>query len=148
MRALLTLILLLASGPVLADSCGDLIGRVTAATQAEIGNRSLDYATFTVATDTTLTLACGGSYPSSVGAQFRGETPPDTYYALFGRAGHAVTGIEAGIIEAAAHRARDAASRLRHSNVDAGGVRVTCSVSTGEKGPLTLCAVIESTDRS
>lgn len=148
MRALLALLLVIACGPALADDCGDLVGRVTAETRAEVGNRSLDYATFTLGPDTTLTLACGGAHPSSVGAQFRGETPPDSYFALFGRAGQAVTGVAAGVIEAAAHRARDAASRLRHSNVDAGGVRVTCSVSQAEKGPLTLCAVIESADRS
>ncbi|WP_336485292.1 ABC transporter ATPase [Methylobacterium nigriterrae] len=146
MRAILTALLLTAGTPALADECGDLIDRVASETKAEIGNRSLDFANFTLAPDTTLTLACGT--PSSVGAQFRGEKPPEAYFALFGRAGHAVTGIDAATIEQAAHTARDAATRLRHSNVDAGGARVTCSVTTSEKGPFTLCAVIEHSDRS
>jgi hypothetical protein len=146
MRTLLTILLLTTATPVLADSCGDLIDRVAAETKAEVGHRSPDFANFSVSADTSLTLACGE--PSSVGAQFRGETPPDAYYRLFGRAGQAVTGIDAATIETAAHAARDAASRLRHSNVDAGGARITCSVTNSGKGPLTLCAISEHSDRS
>ena len=97
----------------------------------------------------TLTLACGGPDLSSVGAQFRGANPPDTYYDTFGHAGHAVTGIAASVIAEAAHKAQAAAVRLRHSNVDLGGARVTCSAMVSpDKGPLTLCAVIEHSDRS
>lgn len=148
MRALLVGLLLTVSSPALADECGDLIDRIVGETAATHTNRSSDYATFAAGDGTTLTLSCGAPQLSSVGAQFRGETPPDAYYALFGKAGHAVTGIDAGVIEAAAHTARESASRLRHSNVDAGGARVTCSVSRSETGMLTLCAVIEHSDRS
>src|ERR1700712_613602 len=146
MRTILTILLLTTATPALADSCGDLIDRVVAETKAEIGNRSLDFANFALAPDTSLTLACGE--PSSVGAQFRGETPPDSYYRLFGRAGQVVTGIDAATMERAAPAARAAPARLRHSNVDAGGARITCSVTNSGKGPLTLCAVSEHSDRS
>ena len=41
------------------------------------------------------------------------------------------------------------ATKLRHSNVDLGGARVTCSAMVSpDKGWLTLCAVIEHSDRS
>ncbi|WP_375453594.1 ABC transporter ATPase [uncultured Methylobacterium sp.] len=148
MRALLLVALLLTPLPALADECGDLIDRIVGETAATQADRRSDYANFTAGDGTTLTLSCAAPQLSSVGAQFRGETPPDAYYALFGKAGHAVTGIDAGVIEAAAHTAREAASRLRHSNVDAGGARVTCSVSRSETGALTMCAVIEHSDRS
>lgn len=148
MRALLVGLILALPVPALADECGDLIDKVAKETTASPGNRSTDFANFSAGDGTTLTLSCGGPQLSSVGAQFRGEAPPDAYYALFGKAGHAVTGIAADVIEAAAHKAREAASRLRHSNVDAGGARITCSVSAPDKGPLTMCAVIEHSDRS
>ena len=136
MRALLVGLILALPVPALADECGDLIDKVAKETAASPGNRSTDFANFTAADGITLTLSCGGPQLSSVGAQFRGEAPPEAYYALFGKAGHAVTGIAADAIEAAAHKAREAASRLRHSNVDAGGARITCSVSGTDKGPL------------
>lgn len=130
-------------------SCSDLIERVRTATGAEVAERSTDYARFAVGPETSLTLACGGGvHPSSVGAQHRGEAPPDAYFDLFGRAGHAVTGIGAELLRDAARQARDGAGRLRHSNVDAGGARITCSVTKNEAGPLTLCAVIERAERS
>ncbi|MCJ2093545.1 ABC transporter ATPase [Methylobacterium sp. J-072] len=111
--------------------------------------RRSDYAGFAVGPDMTLTLACGTPDLSSVGAQYRGASPPDAYYETFGRAGHAVTGIDAATITEAAHRAQAAAVRLRHSNVDLGGARITCSAMVSpDKGPLTLCAVIEHSDRS
>ena len=148
MRALLGLLLACTAAPALADECGDLVDRVAAETPAEVGERSADYANFRVGADTTLTLACGGSYASSVGAQFRGDAPPDAYYAVFGRAGHAVTGIAASVIEEAAHRTQATATRLRHSNIDVGKALVTCSAMASDKGPLTLCAVIERSERS
>jgi len=149
MRTLLAALALLAAGPALADECGDLVDRVASATKAEVGRRTSDFAEFTAGPDTTLSLSCGGIHPSSVGAQHRGETPPDAYYALFAGAGHAVTGIAEDILDAAARKARAEAQRLRHSNVSAGGALVTCSLMTKpDKGTLTLCAVIEQGDRS
>jgi hypothetical protein len=136
-------------GSARAQSCDTLVDKVTAETEAKIAERRSDYASFTAGPDMTLTLACGEPDLSSVGAQYRGANPPDAYYALFGHAGHAVTGIDAAVITDAAHRAQAAAVRLRHSNVDLGGARITCSsMISPEKGPLTLCAVIEHSDRS
>lgn len=132
-----------------ADACDTLVDRVTAETAARADERRRDYASFTAGPDTTLTLACGAPDASSVGAQFRGASPPDAYYDVFGHAGHAVTGIDAAVITEAAHRAQAAAVRLRHSDVDLGGARITCSAMVSpDKGPLTLCAVIEHSDRS
>jgi hypothetical protein len=141
----------LAAGPgsAAAQSCDSLVDKVTAETAAKAAERRSDYASFTAGPDMTLTLACGEPNLSSVGAQFRGANPPDSYYDVFGRAGHVVTGIDASVITEAAHRAQAAATKLRHSNVDLGGARVTCSAMVSpDKGPLTLCAVIEHSDRS
>lgn len=136
-------------GSAAAQSCDTLIDRVTTETTAKVAERRSDYASFTAGPDMTLTLACGSPDLSSVGAQFRGASPPDSYYDLFGHAGHAVTGIDAAVITEAAHRAQAVATKLRHSNVDLGGARVTCSAMVSpDKGPLTLCAVIEHSDRS
>jgi hypothetical protein len=146
LRPALAATCLLAPSLARADPCGELIDRVARATAVEVGSRSADFASFTAGPDTGLTLSCGS--PSSVGAQFRGEAPPERYYALLGQAGEAVTGIAAGTIAEAAQRAQAAAGRQRHSNVTAGGLLVTCSVGRSEKGNLTLCAVIESADRS
>lgn len=153
MRALLPLLVLTAlsaaAGPAWAQSCDALVDKVTAETAAKTAERRSDYASFTAGPDMTLTLACGGPNLSSVGAQFRGANPPDRYYDLFGQAGHAVTGIDAAVITEAAHRAQATATKLRHSNVDLGGARVTCSAMVSpDKGPLTLCAVIENSNRS
>ncbi|MCJ2053019.1 ABC transporter ATPase [Methylobacterium sp. J-070] len=153
MRALLPLLALAAlaasPGSAASQSCDALVDRVTAETAAQAAERRSDYASFTAGPDMTLTLACGEPELSSVGAQFRGASPPDSYYDLFGRAGHAVTGIDASVITEAAHRAQATATKLRHSNVDLGGARVTCSAMVSpDKGPLTLCAVIEHSDRS
>lgn len=134
-------------GPALADPCGDQIDAVAAATKAVPAERSLDFSNFTAGPETSLTLACGS--PSSVGAQFKGQTPPESYFETFGRAGEVVTGAPAASLAAAAHQAREVASRLRHSNVDVRGVRVTCSVTeSAARGPLTLCAAIEHDDRT
>ncbi|AWN38576.1 ABC transporter ATPase [Methylobacterium radiodurans] len=148
MRAITFGLVLLVAGPASADECGDLIGRVAAETGAKLDDRSRDYARFTADAETSLTLSCAAPHPSSVGAQYRGANPPEAYYTLFGQAGHAVTGVAAGTVAAAAHRAREAASRLRHSNVEAGGATITCSVTRKDTGDLTLCAVIETSDRS
>lgn len=148
MRALLTALFLTIAAPALADECGDLVDKVAAAAKAEIGNRSADFANFRAGPEVTLTLSCGGPYASSVGAQYRGETPPDAYFATFGEAGHAVTGISADILRDAARRAQADATRLRHSNVAAGGALVTCSFTTSGTGSLTMCAVVEQSDRS
>jgi hypothetical protein len=153
MRALLTLLALSCfagiPGSARAQSCDTLVERVTTETAAQATERRSDYASFSASPDMTLTLACGEPDLSSVGAQFRGANPPDSYYDLFGRAGHAVTGIDATVITEAARKAQAAAVRLRHSNVDLGGARVTCSAMVSpDKGPLTLCAVIEHSDRS
>ena len=153
MRALLPLIafaaLAASHGSVRAQSCDALIDKVTVETEAKATERRSDYASFTAGPDMTLTLACGMPALSSVGAQFRGAEPPETYYRLFGQAGHAVTGIDAAVIADAAHKAQAVATKLRHSNVDLGGARATCSAMVSpDKGPLTLCAVIEHSDRS
>ncbi len=148
-RPLLLLPLLLCASAARAEpSCTDLIDRVTGATGARMAERSADFARFDAGPDTSLTLSCGGMHPSSVGAQHRGASPPDAYYDLFAKAGHAVTGIAADLLRDAAKRARDGAERLRHSNVEAGGALVTCSTMTKDQAPLTLCAVIERADRS
>ena len=147
MRILLP-VLLLATSPALSDECGDLIETVAAAAKAEIGDRSADFANFTAGYGVTLTLSCGGLHASSVGAQYRGETPPDAYYATFAEAGGAVTGISSAILQDAARRAQADATRLRHSTVSAGGALVTCSFGSSSKGALTMCAVIEHGDRS
>ena len=132
-----------------ADACDTLVDRVTAETRATTDERRRDYASFTAGPDMTLTLACGEPDFSSVGAQFRGASPPDAYYDLFGHAGHAVTGIDAAVITEAAHKAQAASVRLRHSNVDLGGARITCSAMvSADHGPLTLCAVIEHSNKS
>lgn len=150
MRALLFLPLLcLAAGSARADECETLVAKVSGETGAKPDQQRPDYASFTVAPDMTLTLACGAPALSSVGAQYRGANPPEDYYVTFGKAGHAVTGIDAATITAAAHKAKETANRMRHSNVDLGGARVTCSAMVSpDKGPLTLCAVIEHSDRS
>ncbi|GJD78724.1 hypothetical protein GCM10007886_12010 [Methylobacterium gregans] len=148
MRALVLALALSVADPACADECGNLIDRVAAETGARLDDRSSDYARFTADAETSLTLSCAAPHPSSVGAQFRGANPPEAFYTLFGQAGHAVTGIEAGTVAAAAHRAQEAAGRLRHSKVEAGGAAVTCSVTHKDTGDLTLCAVIESSDRS
>lgn len=135
------------SSPSRADECGDLIDKLAAVTKATLGDRSRDFATFTAGPNTGLTVACGS--PSSIGAQFAGETPPEAYFELFGQAGALVTKAKPEALAAAAHQAREVASRMRHSNVDLPGVRVTCSVTTSPtKGPLTLCAAVEHDDRS
>lgn len=148
-RSLLLLPVLLCATAARAEpSCTDLIDRVTAATGATVAERSADFARFDAGENSSLTLSCGGVHPSSVGAQHRSESPPEAYYELFAKAGQAVTGIGADTLREAAKRARDAAGRLRHSNVEAGGALVTCSTMRNDKGPLTLCAVIERADRS
>ena len=93
----------------------------------------------------TLTLACGD--PSAVGVQFKGETPSDDYYDLFGRAGRIATGIASDLIVAAARRAREQAVISRHSHADAATSLVTCSVINGSRGPMTGCAVVNKRDR-
>ncbi len=151
MRALFLALSLigLTAGSAMADECGDLVAKVASETGAKVDQQRSDYASFTSGEDMTLTLACSAPNFSSVGAQFRGASPPERYYALFGRAGHAVTGIDATTITEAAHRAQETATRMRHSNVDLGGARVTCSAMVSpDKGPLTLCAVIENSNRS
>ncbi|WCS22576.1 ABC transporter ATPase [Methylobacterium sp. NMS14P] len=153
MRAFLPLLVLTALsagfGTARAQSCDALVDKVRAETAAKTAERRSDYASFTAGPDMTLTLACGAPDLSSVGAQFRGANPPDSYYDLFGQAGHAVTGIDAAVITEAAHRAQATATKLRHSNIDLGGARVTCSAMVSpDKGPLTLCAVIENSNRS
>ncbi|SFL58961.1 ABC transporter ATPase [Methylobacterium pseudosasicola] len=153
MRAFLPIVALAAlaasHGSARAQSCDTLIDKVVAETAAKATERRSDYASFTAGPDMTLSLACGSPDLSSVGAQYRGASPPEVYYETFGRAGHAVTGIDAATITEAAHRAQAAAMRLRHSNVDLGGARITCSAMVSpDKGPLTLCAVIEHSDRS
>lgn len=128
-----------------ADSCGDLIDSVVAETKATLVNRTVDFAEMSATDGMTLTLACGD--PSAVGVQFKGETPGDTYYALFGQAGGIATGIEANLIEAAARRAREQAVVTRHSHADAATALVTCSVMNGSRGPMTGCAVVDKRDR-
>ncbi|WP_430910648.1 ABC transporter ATPase [Methylobacterium sp. sgz302541] len=149
MRHLLAAALFLACpwGPARADPCGDQIAAVAAATKAVPGERSVDFSNFSAGADTNLTLACGT--PSSVGAQFKGESPPERYFEVFGKAGEVVTKAPAASLATAARQAREVAARLRHSNVDLPGVRVTCSVTnSAARGPLTLCAAIEHDDRT
>lgn len=148
MSSLLAALAVCGVAPAVADSCGDLADKVVAETKAEVAERIEDFVRFKAGADMTLSLSCGGSYPSSVGAQVRGETPPEDFYALFGRAGQAVTGIAAGVLEEAARKARSEAQTRRHSNVPAGGALVTCSYSKSDKGALTMCAAIEQADRS
>jgi len=141
--------LCLAAGAARADECETLVSKIVTETGAKVDQQRPDYASFTAGPDMTLTLACGTPDLSSVGAQYRGANPPEDYYATFGKAGHAVTGIDATTITEAAHKAKETASRMRHSNVDLGGARVTCSAMvSSDKGPLTLCAVIENSNRS
>lgn len=148
MRTILAALLVASAAPALAENCDTLVDKVASAAQAQVGRHSADFAEFKAGDGTTLTLSCGGKDPSAVGAQHRGESPPDGYYAIFGRAGEAVTGIAADLLRDAARRARADAARLRHSTVPAGGALVTCSVTNAEKGELTMCAVIEQGDRS
>ncbi len=128
-----------------ADSCGDLIDSIVAGTKATLVNRTVDFAEMSATDGMTLTLACGD--PSAVGVQFKGETPGDAYYGLFGRAGRIATGIGADLIEAAARRAREQAVVTRHSHADAATALVTCSVINGSRGPMTGCAVVDKRDR-
>lgn len=131
--------------PAAADSCGDLIDRVVAGTQASLVKRTADFAELSASDGIGMTLACGEL--SAVGVQFRGPALPTTYFPLFGRAGHAITGIPADVIEAAGVKARDSAMTTRHSNVDAGAALVTCTVVNSAGGPVTACAVIDKDDR-
>ncbi|MCE4226426.1 hypothetical protein HCU64_22010 [Methylobacterium sp. C25] len=134
--------------PAAADPCGDLAGRVAAATKAEIGERIEDFVRFKAGTAMTLSLSCGGTGPSSVGAQYLGETLPADYDNLFGKAGQTVTGVAADTLVDAARKARAEAATKRHSTIPTGGVVVTCSFTKSEKGSLTMCAAIEKADRS
>lgn len=132
------------SGPAKADACGDLIDRVVAATQATLVKRTADFAELKASDGIGMTLACGQL--SAVGVQFRGTPLPEAYFPLFGRAGHATTGIAADVIAAAGQKAREAAVTTRHSNVDAGNALVTCSLSNSSGSPVTACAVIDKDD--
>jgi hypothetical protein len=134
--------------PAMADSCGDLADKVVAETKAEVAERIDDFVRFKAGADMTLSLSCGGSYPSSVGAQAKGEAPTEDFFEIFGKAGHAVTGVASDLLKEAARKARADAETRRHSNVPAGGVLVTCSFSKSDKGALTMCAAIEQADRS
>lgn len=136
------------AAPALADACGDLADKVVSETRAEVAERIDDFVRFKAGTDMTLSLSCGGSYPSSVGAQAKGEAAPEAFFEIFGKAGHAVTGVAADLLAEAARKARADAETRRHSNVPAGGVLVTCSYSKSDKGALTMCAAIEQADRS
>ncbi|GEP11888.1 hypothetical protein [Methylobacterium gnaphalii] len=148
-RLILLLTALPAFGtPAAADSCGDLAGKVAAATKAEVGERIEDFVRFKAEGTMTLSLSCGGTGPSSVGAQYLGEPLPEDYYSVFGKAGQAVSGVAADTLVAAAHKARIEAETKRHSTVPTGGVLVTCSFTRSAKGPLTMCAAIEKADRS
>lgn len=131
--------------PAVADTCGDLIDKVVAATSATLVKRTLDFAELSAADGVGMTLACGQL--SAVGLQFKGAMLPEGYFPLFGRAGHATTGIAAEVIEAAARKARESALATRHSNVDAGDALVTCSLSTQASVPVTACAVIDKDER-
>lgn len=140
-----TLGLLALAGPAAADTCGDLIDRVVAETQATLVKRTADFAEFSAPDGIGMTLACGEL--SATGVQFRGTPLPAGYFELFGRAGHAVTGLAADDLAQAARTARTAAATTRHSNVDAGKVLVTCSLSGTREAPVTACAVIERDER-
>lgn len=147
MRTVILAVSLVAlAGPARADACGDLIDRVVAGSGATLTKRTADFAEFTAPDGIGMTLACGGL--SAVGVQFRGTDLPASYFTLFGRAGHATTGIPAAEIEAAGVKARASAATTRHSNVDAGAALVTCSVSNFGGGLVTACAVIDRDDRS
>ncbi|KQP31732.1 hypothetical protein ASF49_09840 [Methylobacterium sp. Leaf104] len=140
-----TLGLLALAGPASADVCGELIDRVTSETGADLVKRSADFAEFRGADGIGMTLACGEL--SATGAQFRGAPLPAGYFDLLGRAGHAVTGIAADVLAQAGRTALTAAATTRHSNVDAGKVLVTCSLSGSREAPVTACAVIERDER-
>lgn len=148
MRTSLALLLLLASVPAARaeDECSALIDRVQAATKAEVAQRSTDFARFDAGPQTSLTLSCAGAKSSSVGAQYRGESPPDAYEDLFVRAGHAVTGIDPERLREATRQAREQAQSRRHSVVEVAGARLTCAIMKKDDGPLTLCAVIPRGD--
>ncbi|MCP1553045.1 MULTISPECIES: hypothetical protein [Methylorubrum] len=140
----LALLLVLAASPAMAeDSCTDLIDRVQRATSASVAERSADFARFEAGPQTSLTLSCAGADASSVGAQYKGETPPEAYDTLFVQAGHAVTGIAPDRLRDATRQARASAQDKRHSAVEVDGARVTCAFMRKEQGPLTLCAVIQ-----
>jgi hypothetical protein len=132
--------------PVRADSCGDLIDRVRAATEATLVRRTADYAEFSARDGIGLTLACGDL--SAAGAQFKGPTLPEGYFALFGKAGQAVNGLPAEAIAEAGRTARTSAETTRHSKVDLGKALVTCSVSSMGGIPVTTCAAIDRDDRT
>lgn len=143
MRSRLALLLVLAASPAWAEaSCGELIERVQAATGAKVAERNADFARFDAGPQTALTLSCAGDQ-SSVGAQIKGETVPETYDTLFAQAGHAVTGIAPDRLREAARQARDGAQAKRHSTVDAEAARVTCAVMRRESGLLTQCALLQ-----
>lgn len=132
--------------PAAADSCGDLIDRVVAETQARLVNRTTDFAELGAADGIGMTLACGDL--SATGVQYKGTPLPAGYFALVGRAGHAVTGLGADSIAAAATKAHEAATTTRHSKIDLGAALVTCSVSEMGGRPVTACAVIQKGDRT
>ena len=137
--------LLVLAGAAHADSCGDLIDRVVAGTGAKLVNRTADFAELTASEGIGMTLACGER--SATGVQFRGTPLPAGYFPLFGRAGHAITGVSADVIEAAGIKAHESAQTTRHSNVDAGAALVTCSVSSSNGSPVTACAAIDRGER-
>lgn len=146
MRALLSAIFLsILVAPAQADMCGDLIERVVAGAEAKLVKRTIDFADLAAADGMTMTLACGEL--SAVGVQFRGDTLPESYFTVLGRAGRVVTGIDADLIAGAGQSARANAVRTRHSHVDAGAALVTCSVTTAAAGVVTACAVIEKDER-
>ena len=144
MRTSLAVLLLLATASAVRaeDECTALIDKVQAATKAEVAERSADFARFTAGPRTSLTLSCAGAGSSSVGAQYRGESPPDNYEDLFVQAGRAVTGIDTDKLRDATRQARDQAQSRRHSVVEVAGARLTCAVMKKDDGPLTLCAII------
>ncbi|GJE79963.1 hypothetical protein PUR23_15930 [Methylorubrum populi] len=144
MRRALALLLVLAASPAMAEeSCTDLIDRVQRATGAAVAERSADFARFEAGPQTSLTLSCAGADASSVGAQYRGETPPEAYDTVFVQAGHAITGIAPDRLRDATRQAREGAQAKRHSTIEVDGARVTCAFMRKEQGPLTLCAVIQ-----
>ena len=148
-RILVCVAALCTSTPSLADPCGNLAARVSSATGIEVGEREHDFVSYLAGPDTMVTLACGTRAPSSVGAQHRGEEPPDSYFRLFGQAGQVVTGIAADRIVAAAQRAWANAPRLNHSNVATDGALVTCTFTRSRAGDaMTMCAVIAQSDQS
>jgi len=132
--------------PVQADPCGDLIDRVKAATDATLIRRTADFAEFSAKDGIGLTLACGDL--SATGAQFKGTTLPEGYFALFGKAGHAVNGLPAEAIAEAGRTARTNAETKRHSQIDLGKALVTCSLSSMGGAPVTICAAIDKGERT